>query len=56
MGLAKLKERGYLDGGAGEVLPMLHGPPDDPPDTRGDFLLLRRGRPWDGKIYKFREA
>jgi hypothetical protein len=53
MGLAKLKERGYLEGGAGDVIPLLHGPPDDPPASRGDFLLLRGGRPWDGKIYRF---
>jgi len=52
MGLAKLKERNYLDGGAGDVISRLHGPPD-PPATRGDFVLLQRGRPWDRKIYKF---
>jgi energy-coupling factor transporter ATP-binding protein EcfA2 len=52
MGLAKLKERDYLAGGADEVIPLLHGPPD-PPASRGDFVLLRRGRPWDRKIYKF---
>jgi energy-coupling factor transporter ATP-binding protein EcfA2 len=56
MGLAKLKERGYLEGGAGEAIARLHGPPDDPPETRGDFALLRRGRPWDGKIYKFNKG
>jgi hypothetical protein len=52
-GLAKLKERNYLNGGADKVLPLLHGPPHDPPATRGDFLLLVRGQPWNGKIYKF---
>jgi len=51
-GLAKLKERDYLLGGAENVIPKLHGPPS-PPDTRGDFVLLRRGQPWNGKIYKF---
>jgi len=52
MGLQKLKERDYLEGGAAEVIPRLHGPPL-PPAERGDFVLLRRGLPWDGNIYKF---
>jgi energy-coupling factor transporter ATP-binding protein EcfA2 len=52
LGLAKLQERDYLLGGADEVIPRLHAPPD-PPEQRGDFVLLQRGRPWDGKIYKF---
>jgi hypothetical protein len=52
VGLQGLKERNYLLGGAGEVIPRLHGPPD-PPASRGDFVLLRRGQPWNGKIYKF---
>lgn len=51
-GLAKLRERDYLQGGAGEVIPKLHGPPDAP-SSRGDFVLLQRGRPWNGKVYKF---
>jgi ABC-type cobalamin/Fe3+-siderophores transport system ATPase subunit len=52
MGLAKLKERNYLDGGADVVIPQLHGPPA-PPAERGDFVLLQRGLPWNGLIYKF---
>ena len=52
MGLARLKERDYLLGGAGEVIPKLTGPPL-PPAQRGEFVLLRRGQPWNGKIYKF---
>lgn len=55
MGLARLKERDYLLGGAGEVIPKLTGPPA-PPAQRGEFVLLRRGQSWNGKIYKFREA
>lgn len=51
-GLARLKERGYLVGGAEEVIPRLAGPPR-PPKERGEFVLLRRGLPWDRKIYKF---
>lgn len=52
VGLQRLKERNYLLGGAGDVIPRLHGPPD-PPASRGDFVLLRRGQPWNGKVYKF---
>jgi len=52
LGLARLKERDYLLGGAELVIPRLHGPPA-PPSQRGDFVLLRRGQPWNGKIYKF---
>src|SRR6185437_7463890 len=55
VGLQSLKDRNYLLGGAGDVIPRLHGPPD-PPDKRGDFVLLRRGQPWNGKIYKFKGA
>jgi hypothetical protein len=52
LGLERLRERDYLQGGAELVIPKLHGPPD-PPDQRGDFVLLRRGQPWNGKVYKF---
>jgi len=52
LGLQRLRERDYLQGGADEVIPRLHGPPL-PPATRGDFVLLRRGQPWNRKIYKF---
>jgi len=51
-GLQRLKERDYLAGGAGDVVPLLAGPPR-PPAERGEFVLLRRGQPWNGKIYKF---
>lgn len=53
MGLAKLKERDYLAGGVDAVIPLLHGPPL-PQETRGDFVLLQRGQPWNGDIYKFK--
>jgi hypothetical protein len=53
VGLQRLKERNYLLGGAELVIPRLHGPPD-PPASRGDFVLLRRGQPWNGKVYKFK--
>ncbi len=52
LGLQRLHERNYLLGGAGEVIPRLHGPPL-PLEQRGDFVLLRRGQPWNGKVYKF---
>jgi hypothetical protein len=52
LGLEKLRERNYLVGGAELVIPRLHGM-ESPPDERGDFVRLRRGQPWDGRIYKF---
>lgn len=51
-GLRYLRELDYLDGGADDVLPNLPGD-DAPPNKRGVFLALRRGRPWDGRRYKF---
>lgn len=55
-GLQKLRERNYLVGGdVDEVIQGLPGPPM-PPDQRGPFVMLRRGLPWNGKIYKFTRA
>lgn len=51
--LRLLKERGYLEGGAADVIPTLPGD-ELPPAQRGYFVALRRGRPWDGKIYRYR--
>jgi energy-coupling factor transporter ATP-binding protein EcfA2 len=53
-GLQRLKERDYLAGGAGDVIPRLAGPPR-PPAERGEFVLLRRGQPWNGHVYKFQK-
>lgn len=52
--LRLLKARGYLEpaGTVEYVIPSLPGD-ELPPDQRGFFVLLRRGRPWDGKIYRF---
>ncbi len=47
-----LKERGYCEGGAEKIIPRLPGD-ELPPKQRGYFVLLRRGRPWDGRIYRF---
>jgi hypothetical protein len=52
MGLAKLAERNYLEGGADEAIPKLPGM-DAPPNARGKFVLLRRGQPWDRRFYRF---
>lgn len=52
LGLAKLAERNYLAGGAADVVPRLPGM-DVEPSRRGDFLLLRRGQPWDRLVYRF---
>lgn len=51
--LRLLRERGYLEGGdVGSVIPTLPGD-ELPPNQRGFFVLLRRGRPWDEKVYRF---
>ncbi len=49
-----LKERGYLEGA--DVADVISTLPGDelPPQQRGFFVLLRRGRPWDEKVYRFR--
>lgn len=47
-----LKRRGYVDGGVDEVIRALPGG-DVPPAKRGAFVLLRRGSPWDGQVYRF---
>jgi DNA helicase HerA-like ATPase len=53
MGLALLRRRDYL-GGADVERAIESLPGDDvPPAERGVFVLLRRGRPWDGRRYRF---
>lgn len=52
--LRLLGERGYLEGGeVGRVIATLPGD-ELPPNQRGYFVLLRRGRPWDQRVYRFR--
>lgn len=54
--LRLLKERGYLNSAdgtdVGDVIAALPGD-ELPRHERGYFVLLRRGRPWDGKVYRF---
>jgi hypothetical protein len=50
-----LKQRGYCEGGADAMIPRLPGD-ELPPAQRGYFVLLRRGRPWDGSVYRFGSA
>jgi len=52
LGLERLRERNYLEGGAGEVIEKLPGM-DRPPNERGAFVLLQRGQLWNRKIYRF---
>jgi len=47
-----LRTRGYADAEAEAAILSLPGD-DVPPAERGAFVLLRRGRPWDQKIYRF---
>lgn len=51
--LRLLKERNYLLGGVEDVIPTLTGA-EVPPEERGQFVALRRGQLWDGKVWKFR--
>jgi hypothetical protein len=50
--LRLLGDRGYLEGGVADVIPTLPGA-EVPPAERGHFVALRRGKLWDGKIYRF---
>lgn len=50
-GLDRLEERGYLRGIDRTVIEGLPGF-DAPPDLLGQFVLLRRGAAWDGRIYR----
>lgn len=47
-----LRDRNYCVGGVDKVIPQLPGD-ELPPARRGYFVLLRRGRPWDGLVYRF---
>ncbi len=53
--LRLLGERGYLEprGTVEEVIQKLPGD-ELPKAQRGFFVMLRRGRPWDGKVYRYR--
>lgn len=50
--LGVLRRRGYTDELVEEVIRSLPGD-DVAPKDRGHFVLLRRGRPWDGRVYRF---
>jgi hypothetical protein len=52
MAIDLLGRRNYLRGIDPEIIEGLAGYPL-PPDERGEFVLLSRGAPWDGLIYKF---
>lgn len=52
LGLDRLEERGYLRGLDRALVEDLPGD-DSPPSERGRCVILRRGRPWDGKFYRF---
>ncbi len=50
-----LEERGYLEPNHKEMKAVIASLPGDelPPNKRGYFVLLRRGRPWDEKVYRY---
>jgi hypothetical protein len=47
-----LKSRNYCEGGVDKIIPRLPGD-ELPPAQRGYFVLLVRGRAWDGHVYRF---
>lgn len=60
LALDRLEEKDYLRQPANlprdhlrRVILGLHAM-DAPPPQRGDFVLLRKGREWDGRVYKLR--
>lgn len=53
LGLNVLEDRNYiLDDRLAETIRALPGD-ELPPAQRGFFVLLRRGRPWDGFVYRY---
>jgi hypothetical protein len=52
LGINRLRERDYLLGVPEGTVESLPGD-DVAPSERGVVLILKRGRPWDGKFYKF---
>jgi hypothetical protein len=53
LGVERLRERGYLRGCPEGLLESLPGI-ESPPDQRGAFVLLERGRAWDGHVFRLR--
>lgn len=53
LGLRLLGEREYLRGVPSGLVESLAGDTSLPPEERGEFVRLVRGRTWDGWVYKF---
>ncbi len=51
--LRMLREKDYLRGdpALADIISSLHAM-ESPPNERGDFVMLRRGIPWDGRVYR----
>jgi hypothetical protein len=52
LGVRCLRDRDYLEGMPDGTLEALPGE-ESPPDKRGRCVILRRGRPWDGRFHRF---
>jgi hypothetical protein len=50
--LSLLQRRGYIDARVSEVIRRLPGP-EAPPKSRGGFVAIQRGAPWDGQVHRF---
>lgn len=53
LGLRKLRELDYCDAEAAAVVQRFPGD-EVPPNQRGHFVVLQRGKPWNGAIYRWR--
>lgn len=52
LGLRKLRELDYCDAEAAKVIPSFPGD-EVPPMQRGHHVILRRGKPWNGEVYRW---
>ena len=52
LGLRKLRELDYCDGEAAKIIPTFPGD-EVPPAQRGQHVILQRGKPWNGEVYRW---
>ncbi len=51
-GLKMLRKQDYVDDRLAAILPTFPGD-EVPPPQRGHFVILRRGKPWNGIVYRY---
>jgi hypothetical protein len=52
LGLRKLRELDYCDAEAAKIIPTFPGD-EVPPMQRGHHVILQRGKPWNGEVYRW---